>query len=64
LQFGVKHPESGVRTQLHIEILTFKSFPGLSSVEHTLHCICFPFEASDDYFSFEPAGGRAGLPLG
>jgi hypothetical protein len=27
LQFGVKHPEAVVRTQPHIAVLTFKSYP-------------------------------------
>jgi hypothetical protein len=36
LQFGVEHPEAGIKTQSHIAVLTFKSY----SAQHTTpHCI-------------------------
>jgi hypothetical protein len=57
LQFGVKHPGAGVKTQPHIAVLIFKSYPGqhhialgtlkyspgLFFMEHTSHHICSPF---------------------
>jgi hypothetical protein len=54
----MKHPETGVKTQLHIEILTFKShlgqhnttlhfehlnLSGLFFAEHKPHHMCLPF---------------------
>jgi hypothetical protein len=64
LQFRVKHPEAGVKTQPHIAILIFKSYPSqcLCGTHTTL---CLPFWGHwITVLHFELAGGRAGLPCG
>jgi hypothetical protein len=56
----MKHHVSGVNMQPHIAPWTFKSYPGLFFVKHAWHCIHLPFQVSDHYLHFEPAGGRWG----
>jgi hypothetical protein len=60
----VKHTEAGVKTQPHNEILTFKSSPGLSFVEHMTLYLFAILRSVITVLLFEPAGGRDGLPMG
>jgi hypothetical protein len=63
LRFGVKRPEAGVKSQLHIEISTFKSHPGLYFAEDTPHRIRLPSLGQRSlFFTLSRLAQGAGLP--